>query len=376
MSAAGRSRLVIHNRPLKRDVESPARETGFGSSQGDSVTSVPDTAQKADETFKPAWWLPSAHLQTLWPALLRRPPNLPLRRERLELPDGDFLDLDWAQESGRDLVVLIHGLEGSSRSSYMLGMMAALRARGWNVVAMNLRGCSGEHNRLDRSYHSGETGDLEFVVRHLAAHHEGERMAAVGYSLGGNALLKWLGESGAGCPLSAAVAISVPFRLERAAERMTRGLSRLYQWRLINALRSKFRDKYRAREAPIDLSRLDDWNDFRSFDEHVTAPLHGFAGADDYYARSSSRGYLNAVRTPTLIIHARDDPFMFADVVPEADEVSSAVRLEVSEHGGHVGFVAGGNPLRPRYWLETRVPSFLGEHLHANPGRAEKKREA
>lgn len=313
--------------------------------------------------FRRAWWLASPHLQTLWPALVRRPPRVDLRRERLELADGDFLDLDWARESGPGVVLLVHGLEGSSRSSYMLGMMAALRSLGVRVVAMNFRGCSGEHNRLHRSYHSGETGDIAHVVQTLASRYPGEHLAAIGYSLGGNALLKWLGESGADCALRAAVAVSVPLRLERAAQRMSNGLSRIYQWRLIDSLKRKLRHKYRSGDAPVDLRTLDRLRDFHAFDEHVTARLHGFEGADDYYARCSSRGYLAGIRTPTLIIQARDDPFMYADVIPEAGEVSSAVQLEITAHGGHVGFVAGRWPLRPRYWLEQRVPAFLAGHL-------------
>ena len=173
----------------------------------------------ADATpgFRPAWWLRNPHLQTLWPALLRRPPRVALRRERIELPDGDFLDLDWAAPPGRALVLVVHGLEGSSRSGYARGMMAAAVARGWGAVTMNFRGCSGSHNRLDRSYHSGETGDLAHVVERLSREFRGLPIAAVGYSLGGNALLKWLGETGAACPLVAAVAVSVPLRLDRAA---------------------------------------------------------------------------------------------------------------------------------------------------------------
>ena len=330
---------------------------------GDAPVATDDDRGVAREPFRPAWWLPSPHLQTLWPALARRPLRVATRRERIELPDGDFVDLDWAGESDRFIVLLLHGLEGSSASSYMQGMMAALVTRGWQAVALNFRGCSGEHNRLDRSYHSGETSDVGYIVDNLRERFPSARLAAIGYSLGGNALLKYLGESGEDCALAAAVAVSVPLRLERAAARMSRGLSRLYQWRLVGSLREKMRAKFRRRRAPLDLAALGDWRDFRSFDHHVTAPLHGFSSAEDYYARCSSRQFLTLIRTPTLLLQARDDPFMYPDVLPSSGELSSSVDLEVSECGGHVGFVAGSAPWRAIYWLEQRAPEFLGSRF-------------
>ena len=286
-----------------------------------------------------------------------------MRRERFELQDGDFLDLDWAAEPGSAMLLVLHGLEGSSRATYAQGMMAAALERGWGAATLNFRGCSGSHNRLDRSYHSGETGDIDFVVRVLRRRYPQLPLAAVGFSLGGNALLKWLGETGDRCPLDAAAAVSVPLLLDRAAARMNRGLSRLYQWRLIDSLRRKLRDKYAGRPSPMDLDRLADWQDFHAFDDNVTAPLHGFDGAAHYYRESSSRQYLARIAVPTLVVHALDDPFMYPDVVPGPQELSAAVHLQVSARGGHVGFVEGGWPLRPRYWLERAVPEFLAIHL-------------
>lgn len=317
----------------------------------------------AGEGFRPPWWLRSAHLQTIFAPLLRRSPALPLRRERIELDDGDFLDLDWTPGERGPVVLVLHGLEGSSSSPYVRGILEAARASGWRGAVLHFRGCSGEPNRLDRSYHSGDTGDLASVVAVLRAREDVSTMAAVGYSLGGNVLLKWLGERGTEAPLAAAVAVSTPFVLSLAADRLAGGLSRVYQRRLIGEMCAKLRRKFADGDAPIDLDAACASRDFWEFDDRVTAPLHGFDGVHDYYTRSSSRQYLPGIAIPTLILHARDDPFMTPDVVPSPDELSPSTRLEVSARGGHVGFVQGSLPWRPRYWLEERIPAFLRGHL-------------
>ena len=327
--------------------------------------------------FTPAWWCRGPHCQTLWQALLRQRPRPPLRRERLELPDGDFLDLDWGIATARTapdaapatpIVLILHGLEGSARSVYARGLLNALQACGWRAAVLHFRGCSGTPNRLARSYHSGETGDLDFVVRLLRARHPQAPLAAVGFSLGGNVLLKWLGEQGAGAPLAAAVAVSVPFQLDLAAARLTQGVSRLYQWKLLRSLRQGLRRKFArtgsdAGAAPIDLQRLGQLRCFRDFDHHVTARLHGFDSAEHYYRVSSSRQYLPRIAIPTLILHASDDPFMTAAAIPRADEISATTRLELQAYGGHVGFVAGRWPWAPVYWLEQRIPHYLADIL-------------
>jgi uncharacterized protein len=312
--------------------------------------------------FRPAWWLPGGHLQTLWPNLARPRPRLRLRRSRWELPDGDFLDLDWTFGDSPATVLLLHGLEGSSGSHYARGLARALSERGYRVAIMHFRGCTGETNRLDRSYHSGETEDIDLVVRRLRRENPAGSLAAVGYSLGGNVLLKWLGERGPDAPLSAAVAVSVPFELSLAADRLARGLSRVYQSKLLGSLRRKTLRKFARRPSPLDLDRVARLRTFREFDDCVTAPLHGFAGADDYYARCSSRRFLKSIRTPTLVLHALDDPFMTPEVVPSPAELSPQVTLEIGPHGGHVGFVSGP-PWHPVYWLEERIPAFLDSHL-------------
>ncbi len=309
--------------------------------------------------FRPAWWLPGPHAQTIWAALYRAPPSVPLRPERLELPDGDFIDLGWTPEPGPGLVVVLHGLEGSAHSAYALATLVAVRRHGWQGVVMHFRGCSGMPNRLPRSYHSGETGDLRFLIETLRARHPHLPLCAVGYSLGGNVLLKYLGERGDLAGLAGAVAVSVPFELDKAARRMERGFSRHYQWFLVGKLRAKTAHKFAAMPSPIDLRGLGALRTFRAFDGAVTAPLHGFDSAEDYYARSSSRQFLRAINTPTLILHASDDPFMSPDAVPTPAELAPSIHLDLQAHGGHVGFVAGSVPGRPRYWLDERIPAFL-----------------
>ena len=300
-------------------------------------------------------------MQTLWPTLARRlAPRVALRRERFELADGDFVDLDWcAGVTSRVQVLILHGLQGSSRSPYARGLLAALAARGWGAAVMHFRGCSGEPNRLDRTYHAGDTGDLDAVVRALRRRGRDQRMAVVGFSLGGNVVLKWLAEQRAQAPVDAAVAVSVPFELDAVAARLERGFARVYRDHLLARLRRDLGRKYARRECPFDLDLACRERSFRGFDQRVTAPLHGFESAEDYYRRASCRTSLAAIEVPTLIVHARDDPFMNSGVIPAVSELSPTTRLEVSRGGGHVGFVGGRHPLRARYWLEERIPDFL-----------------
>ncbi|ANI12900.1 hydrolase [Pseudomonas citronellolis] len=327
--------------------------------------------------FQPAWWLPGPHLQTLYGSLLRKAPVLRRERERLWLEDGDFLDLDWhGPHSARTpLVLAVHGLTGSSDSHYIRGLQFAVQARGWASVALNWRGCSGEPNLLPRGYHSGISEDLAAVIEHLRRMRPLAPLYAVGYSLGGNVLLKYLGEQGQDCPLRGAAAVSVPFRLDRCADRIGIGFSRIYQAHFMRELVAYVRNKQQsfarrgAQEHLAALERLgplDGMRTFWDFDGRVTAPLHGFADAHDYYKRASSRFYLGGIRTPTLIIHSSDDPFIDAGSIPPADELSASTELELHEHGGHVGFI-GGTPGRPDYYLERRIPDWLLA-LHGSAG--------
>lgn len=318
----------------------------------------------SESHFKPAWWLPTSHLQTIWPTLFRRPiSHLLISRERFELPDGDFIDLDWVGKGHGPIVIILHGLEGSIESPYAKGMLDAIQRQSWRGVFMHFRCCSGERNRLPRTYHSGETGDIATIVKTLREREPGIPFAAIGFSLGGNVLLKWLGETGEHNPLQAAVAVSVPFELSKSIQRINKGFSRVYQRHLLKHLYRKIQWKFREQSAPIAIPPFSEMHTLRDFDEKVTAPLHGFNSAEEYYAKSSSRQYLRAIRIPTLLLQAKDDPFMTHDLLPEYQELSPEVRLELTDKGGHVGFVAGSYPWGAHYWLEQRAPEYLRGYL-------------
>lgn len=320
-------------------------------------------------TFKPAWWLRNGHLQTLYPALFRRMAvTSGVRRERLETPDQDFVDIDWLGEGDGPLVILLHGLTGCSSSGYIVGLRQVLSRQGLRSVTLNFRGCSGEPNRLARAYHSGDTGDIDFLYRTLRRREPDTFMAAVGFSLGGNVLLKWLGEQGSHVDLAAAAAVSVPLQLNVCADAMDSGFSKVYRDRLIYELKQYMHDKYRhlqklgQHDEAEKISGLGDMSDIESFwqyDDRVVARLHGFDSAEHYYRLSSSRQFLKKIAIPTLLIQAYDDPFMTPEVLPHEHELSRYVCLEVTQGGGHVGFISGRFPLRPKFWLEQRIPDFI-----------------
>jgi predicted alpha/beta-fold hydrolase len=302
--------------------------------------------------YRAPWWLPGGHLQTIAGALAPAP-RIAFRRERWETPDGDFIDLDWADD-GRagPLLAVFHGLEGSSASPYARAIAAEARARGWRCVVPHFRGCSGELNRLPRAYHSGDSEEIAWIVARLGATH------AVGISLGGNALLKHLAETQANTRLTRAVAISAPLDLAAAGRRLDRGLGKLlYTRTFLATLRAKSVEKHRRHPGLFDVARARQASTFWEFDDSVTAPLHGFKGADDYYARSSSGPLLGAIRVPTLVLNARNDPFMPAaaldDVAQSLRDISCSVTLEFPATGGHAGFPGRGR------WLARRVMDFL-----------------
>jgi len=326
------------------------------------------TAQAA-APFHPATGLGNPHLQTLWGPVLRRQPPLQRERQRLWLADGDFMDLDWHGPHSADspLVLVLHGLTGSSNSPYVVGLQRALAAQGWASVALNWRGCSGEPNLLARSYHSGSSEDLAEVIAHLRSRRPMAPLFAAGYSLGANILLKHLGEVGANSELQGAVAVSVPFRLDQCADRIAMGFSKVYQAHFMREMLAYVKDKQRRflHEGKHDglatlsnLGPLKNLRTFWDFDGKVTAPLNGFTDAHDYYRRSSSGYYLAAIATPTLIIQAADDPFVFRHSLPQANELSPSITFELHEHGGHVGFVEG-SLRKPAYYLERRIPQWL-----------------
>ena len=315
--------------------------------------------------FRAPLWLRPAHAQTIGGKLFRSTPALELRRERLELADGDFVDLDFAPgESDWPLVVVMHGLEGSATRRYMLQLYAALARRRIAAVGLNFRSCSGEPNRTARFYHSGETEDLRSVLAHLRARYPERPFGGAGFSLGGNVLLKYLGETGEGAEISAAVAVSVPYDLAAGAEMLERRpMGRFYSWYFIRMLRPKVA-RVRAVVAPhCDIETVMRARTLRQFDDAFTAPLHGFADAADYYAKSSSGAYVERIRVPTLLIHAEDDPFLPASRLPRAAAAANPnVETAFSAHGGHVGFIAG-KPWRPHYWAEEKAAEFLSTRL-------------
>lgn len=328
--------------------------------------------------FRPAWWLPGAHVQTVGGRVLRghRRVGLRLHRERIETPDGDFFDLDFANtasvgwtsaDAQRPIVLVLHGLEGSARSGYALETYRALAAHGVRGVGLNFRSCSGEPNRALRSYHSGETGDLGFVLDLLADRYPDAARGAIGYSLGGNVLLKYLGERGAGAldRVNAAAAVSVPYDLAAGADCLERGIARLYGKFFLRSLRSKLRAKRALLDGACDLARALRAGTLREFDDAATAPLHGFADADDYYRRSSSARFLAAIEAPVLLIHARDDPFLPSHFVPHgAIRDNPRLVARFADRGGHVGFVAGSRPWVLRFWAEWEAARFVAARLH------------
>ncbi len=329
------------------------------------MTSTPPTG--GDATFRPAWWLPGPHAQTLGARWLRSRLRVPLQRERLELPDGDFVDLDFAYRrrhalDGRPLTLVLHGLEGSARSGYALESYRRLRGRGIASLGLNFRSCSGEPNRLPRFYHSGDTDDLRFVLERLSRRFPGRRLAAIGFSLGGNVLLKLLGEEGARAAerIGAAVAVSVPFDLAAGADELNRASCRLYRAHLLASLKRKTRQRRASLPASVDAARGLAAKTFREFDDAVTAPLHGFADAEDYYARSSSGRFLVDIAVPTLVLHSADDPFLPARCLPrDAVRTNPALTDGFTERGGHLGFVAGAAPFRGTFWAEERAARFV-----------------
>ncbi|MGB3542499.1 YheT family hydrolase [Rubrivirga sp.] len=311
--------------------------------------------------YRPPVWLRSGHVQTIYPTLFRRVPGVHYRRERIDLEDGDFLDLDWlGQPRGRNVAIVAHGLEGSTDRSYVRGMAKELHRRGWAVCAWNLRGCSGEPNRLLRAYHSGATEDLEAVAQHVLAQ-GAETVAVVGFSLGGNLTLRWLGEQGddLDARVVAGAGVSVPVDLASSAETMKAWSRRIYMRYFLKKLTVKVEEKAsRFVDAP-DPAGVARMTSFAEFDGAFTAPVHGFESAQDYWERASSKPLLPEIGVPTLLVNALDDPFLSSSCFPrEEAEANPNLTLLAPEEGGHVGFVMPSGP----FWSETVV----GQHLDAS----------
>ncbi len=300
------------------------------------------------------------HYQTIVPTLLRRVEGIHWQRQRIELTDGDFIDLDWLTGDHQRLVLLCHGLEGSSDTHYMKGMARACQRAGWDVVAYHFRGCSGEPNRLARSYHSGATEDLVEVIAKVMESGRYRQLALIGFSLGGNLLLKYLGEPGHNYPqqLVGGVAISPPCDLAGCCELLNRRHNWIYQKRFLHSLMGKVRTKQALIKSVLKINQLPRCQSIREFDEFYTAPLHGFDSADDYYQRNSSRQFLPSVYRPALLISARNDPLLSEHCYPDSAEVDNELLyLLMTDHGGHVSFMQRHPD--GHYWAEAKAVEFL-----------------
>lgn len=322
--------------------------------------------------FHALWWLRNPHMQTLFAARMRTIAMPPITQERLTTPDNDFLDLHWFGNKKGPLVILFHGLEGSSRSNYARGLMHSLTAVNLGGAVMHFRGCSGEPNRQRQSYHCGHTHDIAWVLNQLADKYPRQELIAVGFSLGGAALLNTLATETLPEQLKLSLVVSPPFEPRSSAHKMNRGFSRLYQHTLIRDCISATRAKLAAGVAlPIDLEKLDKIKTFWAFDQHITAPLHGFENADDYYEQVAPRQRLNKITRACHIIHARDDPFFEESMIPTEGELGENTTLELCSRGGHMAFVSG-KYWSPHFWLENRLRQLITESFNGlkQPGLA------
>ncbi|PSU33124.1 hydrolase [Photobacterium lutimaris] len=328
--------------------------------------------------FHPAKGLANPHLQTLLPRFLRRKPLFTPLTQRIETPDGDFLDLAWTAplaqaSSDQPVMILFHGLEGSFHSPYANGLLYAAKQQGWLGVMMHFRGCSGEMNRKPRSYHSGETSDARFFIQWLRQQLPNQPLFAVGVSLGGNMLVNYLAESGEHSELTAAQVISPPLDLAACSERIQQGFSKVYQQYLLGSMKRNLSRKITALPdaMPITHEDVEQLETLWQFDEFVTAPLHGFKNATDYYQRCSGLPRLGEVTIPLRVIHAKDDPFMTDAVIPTTS-LPPHIQYDLYPNGGHVGFVTG-SWRQPDFWLEKTVPEWFDKILDSRSSFLEKK---
>lgn len=315
--------------------------------------------------YQPPFWLNNRHLETIFPALFRKTPDCQGKRERLELPDGDFLDYDLytpLSVESAPLLLLSHGLEGDSKSRYIIGMVKIALDLGYRVIAWNYRGCSGEPNRLKRFYHSGESDDLRLMIQHVLNQYQPNSMYLIGFSIGGNITLKYLGEEGSGLSpiIKAAATLSVPCDLASGAKHLAGIKSKVYMRRFMQSLTAKIKAKAK-RYPELDATAVDRMKNFIEFDEYYTAPLHGFDSAEDYWKKNSSKFFLSNIQIPTLLLTAANDPFLTPACYPyEIAEQSSHLFLNVTKNGGHVGFYQK-HP-KGYYWSEERIIEFIRQY--------------
>lgn len=335
----------------------------------------------SEYTYRPAWWVPGPHVQTLWGRLARKREEVPLRSERMRMPDGDEVEL--RRMSAPDTrshpphLLFLHGLEGTIRSHYVPGLFDQARRRGWSADLLLFRGCGEPPNLAPRFYHSGETADLDEVLHRLIDEAPDRDLVLAGVSLGGNVLLKYLGERGTDLPerIVAAATLSVPYDLARGSRFISEGFSRVYERYFLRTLREKAFAKLARIPGLFDPAALERARTIWDFDDAVTAPVHGFRDAADYYDRSSSLRFLRSIRVPTLLVSAYDDPFLPAPVLDDVRAEAAGnpyLQTEFVSHGGHVGFVSGRVPWRPLYYGEWRAIDFLermldGAHTSRRP---------
>jgi len=321
---------------------------------------------KYHPNFTPLSGLANRHCQTLASAALGRINKIPFIRRELLLPDGDFIDLDWTgtpdANSVTPIVVIFHGLEGSSESHYANTLARAASENGWHAVVMNFRSCSGRLNLKPRLYHSGETGDAKYLLEQLKLQYPSAPLYAAGFSLGGNMLLKMAGELGSDLKFDAIVSVCAPIKLEESARYMIKGLSRFYQLYLLRALKRKVLDKFKLHDynAMINLDKqaIIHCQDILEFDDLFTSRIHGFKDAKDYYEKSSAFPYIMEITKPCLILHTLDDPIAPSSILPQSTELPVHIRLEVSKSGGHVGYL-GGSLFNPVFWLPGKIISYF-----------------
>ncbi|OUS26568.1 hypothetical protein A9Q98_10395 [Thalassotalea sp. 42_200_T64] len=319
-----------------------------------------------NSSFKPAWWLSNCHLQTMAGKIFRRKQTINVINETIELPDGDFVDIAWTESPEhapeKPIVYVLHGLEGSIDSHYAKGMMAAIKNKGWIGLLMHFRGCSGRPNRHGPSYHSGDTWDVHYCTEYLKQRFDKRPLAILGFSLGGNVLANYLSEDRDN-PYRCAAILCAPLHLASCSDRISHGFSKVYQKYLVDMLKESTKEKIKlGLITHINNNELDNIISLYDFDEQVTAPINGFESAQDYYDKASGINILDNIGQPTLVIHSLDDPFLCHDYLTRLPS-NNNISFEVSNHGGHVGFISGNNPFKPKYWLEHRVLDYIAQHF-------------
>jgi len=320
-----------------------------------------------DKKYQPPYWLFNGHLQTIIPSQFRKVEDLRYEREKINTPDDDFLLLDWSGTPSSKLAIISHGLEGDSHRPYIKGMARAFVKSGYEVLAWNFRGCGGEINHQLRFYHSGATDDLELIIQHALQRRPYRKVVLVGFSLGGNLTLKYLGEKGSDLPkpIQRGITFSVPLDLHSSAVQIGEASNFLYSRRFLRNLKKKIEEKVILMPNALTTDYFSQIKNLKDFDDFYTAPIHGFRNAVDYYTQCSSLYFLENIRLPTLIVNARNDPFLSERCYPEKSfQNHPYVNLLTPEEGGHVGFMPKGVRKDQNYWSEDLAVSFAENNIY------------